>query len=197
MSLELFSMHGAFRFLEDLGCARTCPWVKSCLEHSEGYGFLLLVVWKSDSWFGQMTEGCRCGIKQINRPRRCRAAAGDVPLTFHVLKLSFSSFPWPAEPLSSAQGIMGKVCQFSRIWHLWVILSQGLFFKGPPERLAWGLMLTLTLTVWPILGLNCKHEWENPLEQANCPFLWSFSYWFTFLRWGPECCLELDGNFRN
>lgn len=91
----------------------------------------------------------------------------------------------------------GKARQFSRIWHLWVILSQGLFFKGPPERLAWGLMLTLTLTVWPILGLNCKHEWENPLEQANCPFLRSFSYWFTFLRWGPGCCLELDGNFRN
>lgn len=33
---------------------------------------------------------------------------------------------------------MGKVCQLSRIWHLWAILSQGLFFKAPPERLAAG-----------------------------------------------------------
>lgn len=46
--------------------------------------------------------------------------------------------PDPADPLSSAEGIMGKVRQFSRISHLWAILSQGLFFKGAPDRLERG-----------------------------------------------------------
>lgn len=112
------------------------------------------LVWTDDWWLLMQN--------QTNQPsRKCQAAAGEVPPTFHVLKLSFPSFPWTAEPSSSAQGIMGKVCQFSRIWHWWVILSQGLFFKGPPKTLVWGLMLTLTLTVWPIFGVNCKQEWEN------------------------------------
>lgn len=160
-------MRGAFRFLEDLNSAWTCSKVKSCLEQTEGYGFLLLVLWKPDSWFGQMTEGSWSGIKQISPPRMRQTATGEVPLNFHVLKLSFSSFPWPTEPSSSAQGIMGKVCQFSRIWHLWMILSQHLFFRGPPERLAWRLMLTLTLTVWPFFELNCKHKWWNLLAKLS------------------------------
>lgn len=158
-------MRGAFRFLEDLNSAWTCPKVKSCLEQTEGYRFLLLVSLTAglDRWL----RAVEAGWNKSAPPRMCQTATGEVPLNFQVLKLSFSSFSWPTEPSSSAQGIMGKVCQFSRIWHLWVILSQGLFFKGPPERLAWRLMLTLTLTVWPFFGLNCKHTWWNLLAKLS------------------------------
>ena len=102
----------------------------------------------------------------------------------------FGSFPWPAEPSSSAQGIMGKVCQLSRIWHLWAILSQGLFFKAPPERLAAGADVDIDHVTHFCMRLQARMKKKGP-------FLGILSYWLTFLRRWPGRCLELDGNFKN
>lgn len=103
--LTQLAMNGASRFLENLCCAWTCPWVKSCLEHSEGYRFLLLVVWKSNSWFGQMTEGRWCRIKQINTrvPSSCWRSAPHFPCSQAFL-LQLPLTLWTVV-LSSGKGV--------------------------------------------------------------------------------------------
>lgn len=136
-------MCAGFFGVEDLGCAGTCLWVRSCSEQFGGYRFLFVVVWNSDSWFGRMNEDW-CKIKQINH-LKVKAQQLLEESSFPPSQIGFCWFsclrqpllPFVldemVEPLSWAQRIMGKVRQVSSVSPLWLIPSityNDLLFKG-------------------------------------------------------------------
>lgn len=109
-----------------------------------GYGFLLVVVWNSDSWLGRVNEDCWCKIKQINHLQAKLFSSCCRKVTMHLPRFAFVDSPaWGhlcrplfldemAEPFHPrglwercAESAMSRLCDWYFLSHIMTWLFKG------------------------------------------------------------------------